>query len=450
MAFKGGVVLGTVDFNATGSGTTAIGATSNTGTIDIGNATSGAFNINGGALGIGVTVPVNSDITLTASGTGRVNVSYLTQFTLPIIGASGALDDLADGLGASGTVLTSNGAGAEPTWQANASGNVSGPGSSTDNAIARWDGVTGLAIQDSAVIISDSGDVTLNSGLINIPATTSTVGQIVISSNRVVHFFGTGSTFIGSNSGNFTLSGTNNSGFGLNTGNALTSANNCTFIGKNAGRLVTSGNQNTFLGSNSGTSVNTGAQNTFLGEDTALNLVSGSNNVFIGVNVGTNYTGAESNNILIGSNVVGTLGESNIMRVDGGIAKVFIAGIRGVTTDIADAVAVLIDSAGQLGQTSSSERYKQNIQDLGSDSEIIYSLRPVKFNYKKHPDVPAWGLIAEEVDKIFPQLAVYDPETKEPDSVKYHEISILLLNEIQKLNKRLTELESRFSSSDSL
>jgi hypothetical protein len=77
------------------------------------------ININGNTI---ISTDTNGDITLTPDGTGVVNLSYLTQYTLPIAGASGAVDDLADGLGAAGEVLTSNGAGAEPTWQAAAAG----------------------------------------------------------------------------------------------------------------------------------------------------------------------------------------------------------------------------------------------------------------------------------------------------------------------------------------
>jgi hypothetical protein len=82
-----------------------------------------------------------------------------------------------------------------------------------------------------------------------------------------------------------------------------------------------------------------------------------------------------------------------------------------VTTVNADAIAVLIDSAGQLGTTSSSIRYKENVENI-SDAEldIVHKLRPVSFNYKTHPHKRSLGLIAEEVEEIDPSLCVYQPK----------------------------------------
>jgi len=125
----------------------------------------------------------------------------------------------------------------------------------------------------------------------------------------------------------------------------------------------------------------------------------GEYNIGLGYNSGSAYTGTESSNIAI--NNIGVAAESNVIRIgtNGGAAgqqnKAFIAGIRGVTTAVADAIPVLIDSAHQLGTVSSSLRYKENIVDLADQSSIIYDLKPKAFNLKAHPEVPAWGLIAE-------------------------------------------------------
>src|SRR4051812_4844304 len=88
--------------------------------------------------------------------------------------------------------------------------------------------------------------------------------------------------------------------------------------------------------------------------------------------------------------------------------KTFIAGIRGITTANANAIPVLIDSAGQLGTVSSSVKYKKDIQPLTA-SEVIYQMNPVTFRYKQN-DVSAAlsiGLIAEEIAKIYPDMAIY-------------------------------------------
>jgi len=189
-----------------------------------------------------------------------------------------------------------------------------------------------------------------------------------------------------------------------------------------------------------------GSRNIGLGKNPIWNLISGADNIAIGYYAAQTYTSTEHSNIII--NNPGVNLENNTIRLGnhgtgaGYQNRCFIAGIRGVTTGIADAVAVLIDSAYQLGTVSSSRKYKTNIQDMGDQSSIIMKLRPVTFNFKEHPTVPAWGLIAEEDAEVFPQLAVFDKETGECETVKYHELPVLLLNELQKQKKELDEYRS--------
>lgn len=119
------------------------------------------ININGNVIS---STDTNGDITLTPDGTGAVNISYLTQYTLPIAGASGEIADLADGLGSSGQVLTSNGAGAEPSWE-----DASGGGMT-------WNEETGT----SATMSVDNGYIANNAGLVTLTLpTTAAVGSIV-------------------------------------------------------------------------------------------------------------------------------------------------------------------------------------------------------------------------------------------------------------------------------
>lgn len=94
----------------------------------------------------------------------------------------------------------------------------------------------------------------------------------------------------------------------------------------------------------------------------------------------------------------------------------------------------------------SSERYKDDIEDLDHESEDVYLLRPKSFVYKEYPfSTRSIGLIAEEVDRVIPSLVVYDQEGR-PDAVKYHELPVLLLNELIKLRNRVDELENRKES----
>ena len=123
----------------------------------------------------------------------------------------------------------------------------------------------------------------------------------------------------------------------------------------------------------------------------------------------------------------------------GAAASTRIAGIRGVTTGVANAIPVLIDSDGQLGTASSSRSVKKDIRDMGDTTARLLELRPVTFRYREQqptlPDgsdaPPEYGLVAEEVAEVFPDLVVYD-EAGKPFTVKYHELAPMLPNEMKR------------------
>src|SRR5262249_7760938 len=120
----------------------------------------------------------------------------------------------------------------------------------------------------------------------------------------------------------------------------------------------------------------------------------------------------------------------------------FLAGISGATS--AAGVAVLVNSNGQLGTTTSSRRFKQEIADVGRESDILMKLRPVGFYYKPELDVShtrQYGLVAEEVAQVAPGLVVFDQEGQ-PQTVRYHFVNAMLLNEVQK-QQRLIEAQQR-------
>jgi hypothetical protein len=112
---------------------------------------------------------------------------------------------------------------------------------------------------------------------------------------------------------------------------------------------------------------------------------------------------------------------------------------------VADAVNVLIDSNGQLGTISSSRRYKEDIADMGDVSARLEALRPVTFRYKKpfaNGEKPVqYGLIAEEVAEAFPELTVRNAEGQ-PETVKYQDLTPLLLNEFLKERRHSKDVES--------
>src|SRR5207248_10248260 len=121
--------------------------------------------------------------------------------------------------------------------------------------------------------------------------------------------------------------------------------------------------------------------------------------------------------------------------------KTFVAGISGVGIR---GVAVKVNADGQLGTAPSSARFKQNIKPMDKASETIHALKPVTFRYKKEID-PAgtsqFGLVAEEVEKVDPDLIVRDKEGK-PCSMRYDQVNAMLLNEFQKEHCKVEKLES--------
>jgi hypothetical protein len=201
-----------------------------------------------------------------------------------------------------------------------------------------------------------------------------------------------------------------------------------------------------------------GNQNVACGHLALSSNTTGDGNIALGFRAGQNLTTGDYN-IVIGND--GVAGDANRIRIGtaGTHTRAFIAGIRGVTTGIANAVTVLIDSAGQLGTVSSSRRFKEEIRDMGDATERLLALRPVVFRYR--PEVQEgerpleYGLIAEEVAEVFPELVVYDEEG-EPFTVKYHLLSSMLLNELKKQAHeletqrselaRLPELEARLAA----
>jgi trimeric autotransporter adhesin len=105
---------------------------------------------------------------------------------------------------------------------------------------------------------------------------------------------------------------------------------------------------------------------------------------------------------------------------------------------------VLIDSSGKLGTTTSSKRFKEGVKPMDQTSEALYALEPVIFRYKKEIDpsgVSQFGLVAEEVEKVNPDLVVRDKEGK-PYSVRYDQVNAMLLNEFLKERRTVQELKS--------
>jgi len=298
---------------------------------------------------------------------------------------------------------------------------------------------------------------------------------------------GTGSfnTFLGLNAGNFTMTGDENTGFGVGALSSNTTGSFNTATGEAALFTNTTGGENTATGSFALHSNTTGGFNTASGSSALLSNTTGNDNTATGVaalqdNIGgsnntatgisalfsnttgnsntasgagalENTTGSSnigigqnggfslttgSNNICIGNSGVGA--ESGTIRVGtGGIhTRAFLAGVQGVTTG-GPGTPVLIDSNGQLGTISSSARFKDEVQDMGEATEGLLKLRPVTFRYKAQPEGRTqFGLIAEEVEKVMPELVVCS-SSGEVETVLYHEMPAMLLNELQKQQREV-------------
>jgi hypothetical protein len=207
---------------------------------------------------------------------------------------------------------------------------------------------------------------------------------------------------------------------------ANTTGSKNTAYGSFALQQNTTGFANTALGQAALLTNVTGIRNTAIGL-AALQNNKGNGNLAIGFQAGFNLTGG-NNNIDIGTFTMGVAGESNTMRLGSGLAKTFISGIAGVAVT---GKQVFINSNGQLGILASSARYKRDIQVMGESSRRLFQLRPVTFHYNFDPHgEQQFGLIAEEVEKVYPELVTRDEEGK-VDSVQYHQLIPMLLNELQ-------------------
>ena len=206
--------------------------------------------------------------------------------------------------------------------------------------------------------------------------------------------------------------------------------------GINALTFNTTGSYNTAVGSNALAFNTSGSENTAVG-DAALNLnTSGSGNIALGKVAGAKLT-TGSNNIDIGNQ--GKAGESSTMRIGTKNTQknTYIAGISGVT--VAGGVGVIVDANGHLGTVTSSKRYKE-----AEASEAILALQPVSFRYKKELDpqgIPQFGLVAEDVAKVDPDLVARDEEGQ-PYTVRYEAVNAMLLNEFLKEHRKVEELSA--------
>jgi hypothetical protein len=301
-----------------------------------------------------------------------------------------------------------------------------------------------------------NGDGSFNTGV--------GAGTLLFNVGDQAAFEGVNNTAIGAAALLFNITGSDNTATGVGALLNNTEGTNNTATGEFALTSNTTGNLNTATGLSALYSNTTGAFNTAVGGDALVFNTIGGGNTAIGTSaLGSNTTGNSNiaigngagaalttgdRNIVIGNAAVA--GESDTIRIGNSLfqTRAFIAGIRGVATGNADAIAVLIDSDGQLGTLSSSRRFKKEIKPMDKASEAILGLKPVTFHYKSDGTAtPQFGLIAEEVAEVNPDLVVRDKKG-EIYTVRYEAVNAMLLNEFLKEHARVEEQDRKIQKQE--
>jgi hypothetical protein len=222
--------------------------------------------------------------------------------------------------------------------------------------------------------------------------------------------------------------GIDNTATGFQTLFSNTGGHDNTVVGVNALLLNTGGNYNTAIGVDALDNNTIGGENIALGEGAGFNLTTGDNNIDIGND--------------------GVAGESNTIRIgDYRHSETHIAGIAAQTVGVGGTTCY-VDNDGKLGVFLSARRYKQNIQRMDDVSAALYSLKPVTFCYKPEFDkssTPQFGLIAEEVADVSPELVTHDAKGQ-LSTVRYEAVNAMLLNEFLKEHKKTEKLEATVAS----
>jgi len=397
--------------------------------------------------GTGVTSVTGTANRITSSGgtTPQIDIAatYVGQTSITTLGtiATGVWQGTAVGPTFGGTGQTSYATG--DILYASASNTLSKLAATTNGFV-----LTLAAGIPSWAAAASSGITTINGDTGSV--TGSTVTFTATGMSLTSTFSGTATTMT-----LLATDGNNNTVYGTGAGRVAATGQFNQSFGQNSLKALTSGTKNCGIGYQFCTAVTTGGNNAGVGHGCYQSLITGSYNCGVGDQTGVNYTGSESSNIDINS--VGTTGQSNVLTIGNGtgtgnqqVNKAVICGINGKTS--AAGVAVLVNGSDVLGTTTSSKRFKDNIVDMGDTSSLIHKLRPVTFQFKKSDSVSdeetkmtQYGLIAEEVDDIFPELVQYDKKGM-AQTVRYLWLIPMLLNEVKKLKNEIEELKVKVNN----
>ena len=208
----------------------------------------------------------------------------------------------------------------------------------------------------------------------------------------------------------------------------------------------TTGGSNTANGVEALTNNTIGGQNTADGADALRDNASGNFNTATGFQaLANNTTGA-------GNTALGALAGTAVTTADGVTCiahggqnasnTTWIGNVFGTTTLSGTTAPVIVSNTGQLGTMSSSRRFKKEITPMDKASESVLALKPVTFHYKNDStNAPQFGLIAEEVADVTPDLVVRDANG-EIYTVRYEAVNAMLLNEFLKEHRKVEKLEA--------
>jgi hypothetical protein len=238
----------------------------------------------------------------------------------------------------------------------------------------------------------------------------------------------TDSIIIGTRAGNLTMTGSSNIGIGSRVLRAVTSGTQNLAIGDTALTAVAGGGQNIGLGHLAGTAITSGSSNTVVGANAGSSITTLSNNVCIGSGADSSVAGAVA------------LGQGITANQTGGFFVTHRGPISATTNS-----AGFIAGTNELVELTSSRRFKTNIRDLEDVSEKFDKLRPVRFNpIEGHGDVESEhiGLIAEEVEELWPEFITHNTEGL-TTGITYDRMISVLIKEIQTLKRRMEKYEQK-------
>jgi hypothetical protein len=418
-----------------------------TNTTDVGDS---VMYQNNGAIGVGTTQPgISLDVrTGSLPQMGIAGTSdYLTFFASDVYGPAIYWDPAKDmRFGKGGTGLYNPFGFVEQMRIVSGNGNV---GIGTQTPVAKL---------DVAGSINSSGDINFTrfiryqgDPLLQVPPGTGApfgnnialgIGALVLNTTGVYNA-ATGGGALENNTTGFNNTAT---GYGALLTNTTGSDN--TAIGNSSLYSNTTGVYNTAIGEDALDNNTSGGTNTAIGLGSLASNTTGNNNIAIGYLAGFYVSASNNDNIHIGSG--GSSIDTRTIRIGDPTvhSQFFAAGVRGATTVNNDAIPVMVDSAGQLGTTSSSRRFKEDIQDMGAASYDLMRLRPVTYRYKQpfgDGSKPIqYGLIAEEVAEVYPDLVAHSADGQ-IETVKYQVLDSMLLNEAQRQEAEIRRLERRIN-----